>query len=81
MSIENPDKYSGPKLYSFSDGRFSFWEGGNGDEVVVIRVWEGESPSARWVEKGLPLGMTIHPASEEHIRQWLESHKELELKE
>ena len=64
------------KVYSFEDGNFSFWEGEVDGNIVVIRVREDDKASMRWVEKGLPRGITIHPASIDHIRQWQDGHPE-----
>lgn len=69
-----------PKIYSFKDGRFSFWEGNiNENAVMVIRVREDNKPSKRWVEKGLPPGIPLRPAPEEHIQRWLDSHPDYKI--
>jgi hypothetical protein len=69
-----------PMTYFFKDGQFSFWEGEIDGKTVVIRVREDDSPVMRWIfEEELPRGVGIHPATGEHIKQWLADHPEYEL--
>lgn len=71
-----------PTTYSFKDGQFSFWEGEINGKAVVIRVGKDGSPVLQWIfEEGLPGKIAIHPADGEHIKQWLETHPEYELRE
>lgn len=68
-----------PIVFSFSDGRFSLWEGEVGGKPVVIRVSENSSPVIQWIFKeGLPGGIDIHPASGDHIQEWIKTHPEYE---
>lgn len=71
-----------PMTYFFKDGQFNFWEGEVNEKTVVIRVQKDDSPVMQWIfEEELPGGIPIHPASGEHIKQWLEDHPEYELSE
>jgi hypothetical protein len=68
-------------MFIFKDGRFSFWEGEVNGNIVVLRVREDESPVMLWIEKELPLGIPIRPASGERIQQWIDSNPEYKLSE
>ena len=68
-----------PMTFFFKDGQFSFWEGEIDGKAVVIRIKKDDSPVMQWIEKGLPLGIPIHPASGDHIKKWIEDHPEYEL--
>ena len=71
-----------PMTFFFKDGQFSFWEGKVDGKAVVIRIREDDSPVMQWIfEEGLPRGIPIHPASGDHIKQWIEDHPEYELSE
>ena len=63
-----------PEIYTFEDGEFSFWEAQINSKRVVFRVKRGDNAANRALEKGVPAGSSVYPASEAGIQEWLSGH-------